>query len=78
MNLRKVTQKDTGEYRCEVSAPLDRVKLGETNVTLKVLGRASTLGYSVDAFILFVGCILGVFRPALVRNLVNCSDNQMV
>ncbi|KAG5833426.1 hypothetical protein ANANG_G00275820 [Anguilla anguilla] len=37
VTLYKVTQKDTGEYRCEVSAPEDRVKLGETNVTLKVL-----------------------------------------
>ncbi|KAJ8253221.1 hypothetical protein GJAV_G00210430 [Gymnothorax javanicus] len=37
VTLYKVTQKDTGEYRCEVSASLDRVKLGETNVTLKVL-----------------------------------------
>ncbi|XP_056157192.1 junctional adhesion molecule 2A isoform X2 [Lampris incognitus] len=37
VTLRKVTQKDAGEYRCEISAPLDLVTLGETNVTLKVL-----------------------------------------
>ncbi|KAI1899708.1 hypothetical protein AGOR_G00064550 [Albula goreensis] len=37
VTLHKVTQKDTGVYRCEVSAPLDKVNLGETNVTLKVL-----------------------------------------
>ncbi|KAJ8350965.1 hypothetical protein SKAU_G00260950 [Synaphobranchus kaupii] len=37
VTLYKVTQKDTGEYRCEVSATQDRVKLGETNITLKVL-----------------------------------------
>ncbi|KAJ8410462.1 hypothetical protein AAFF_G00193660 [Aldrovandia affinis] len=37
VTLHRVTQKDTGEYRCEVSAPLDRVTLGETNITLKVL-----------------------------------------
>lgn len=38
MTLQRVTQEDTGEYRCEISAPLDSVSLGETNVTLKVLG----------------------------------------
>ncbi|KAK2856844.1 hypothetical protein Q5P01_005579 [Channa striata] len=37
VTLRKVTQEDAGEYRCEISAPLDSVNLGETNVTLKVL-----------------------------------------
>ncbi|XP_070813890.1 junctional adhesion molecule 2A isoform X1 [Chaetodon trifascialis] len=37
VTLRKVTQEDAGEYRCEISAPLDSVSLGETNVTLKVL-----------------------------------------
>ncbi|KAM4601831.1 junctional adhesion molecule 2A [Polymixia lowei] len=37
VTLRKVTQKDAGEYRCEISAPRDSVSLGETNVTLKVL-----------------------------------------
>uniref|UniRef100_A0A3B1J8Z2 Junctional adhesion molecule 2a n=1 Tax=Astyanax mexicanus TaxID=7994 RepID=A0A3B1J8Z2_ASTMX len=37
VTLRKVTLKDAGEYRCEVSASDDSIKLGETNVTLKVL-----------------------------------------
>ncbi|XP_017293238.1 junctional adhesion molecule 2A isoform X2 [Kryptolebias marmoratus] len=37
VRLRRVTQEDAGEYRCEVSAPLDPVNLGETNVTLRVL-----------------------------------------
>lgn len=37
VKLERVTQEDAGEYRCEISAPLDGVNLGETNVTLKVL-----------------------------------------
>ncbi|XP_013855677.1 junctional adhesion molecule B [Austrofundulus limnaeus] len=37
VTLRRVTQEDAGEYRCEISAHLDAVNLGETNVTLKVL-----------------------------------------
>ncbi|XP_023249113.1 junctional adhesion molecule B isoform X1 [Seriola lalandi dorsalis] len=37
VTLKKVTQEDAGEYRCEISAPLDSVSLGETNVTLIVL-----------------------------------------
>lgn len=39
MTLKKVTQEDAGQYRCEISAPLDAISLGETNVTLKVLGK---------------------------------------
>ncbi|XP_063068428.1 junctional adhesion molecule 2A [Engraulis encrasicolus] len=35
--LQKVTQGDAGEYRCEVSAALDDIQLGEANVTLIVL-----------------------------------------
>ncbi|KAK7877131.1 hypothetical protein WMY93_032157 [Mugilogobius chulae] len=35
---RESTQDDAGEYRCEISAPLDSVNLGETNVTLKSAG----------------------------------------
>ncbi|XP_053295850.1 junctional adhesion molecule 2b [Pleuronectes platessa] len=35
--LHSVTQKDSGEYRCEVTALNDHVKLGETTVTLNVL-----------------------------------------
>lgn len=42
VKLRKVTQEDAGEYRCEISAPQDSVSLGETNVTLKVLGTTQT------------------------------------
>ncbi|XP_072221247.1 junctional adhesion molecule 2A isoform X2 [Leuresthes tenuis] len=37
VTLHKVTQEDAGEYRCEISASLDTVSLGETNITLKVL-----------------------------------------
>ncbi|XP_059183848.1 junctional adhesion molecule 2A isoform X2 [Centropristis striata] len=37
VTLHRVTQEDAGEYRCEISAPLDSVNLGETNITLKVL-----------------------------------------
>lgn len=39
ITLQKVTRKDAGEYRCEVSASGDTVQLGEINITLKVLGR---------------------------------------
>lgn len=41
VTLHRVTQEDAGEYRCEISAHLDVVNLGETNVTLKVLGKGS-------------------------------------
>ncbi|CAB1328047.1 unnamed protein product [Coregonus sp. 'balchen'] len=37
VTLQRVTQKDAGEYRCEISAPHDTITLGETNITLKVL-----------------------------------------
>uniref|UniRef100_A0A8C2KIJ9 Junctional adhesion molecule 2a n=1 Tax=Cyprinus carpio TaxID=7962 RepID=A0A8C2KIJ9_CYPCA len=37
VRLHKVTQKDAGKYRCEVTAPKDHVSLGEVNVTLTVL-----------------------------------------
>lgn len=45
VTLRGVTQADAGEYRCEISAPLDSVSLGETNVTLKVLGTTQRNAY---------------------------------
>ncbi|XP_017313597.1 junctional adhesion molecule 2A isoform X1 [Ictalurus punctatus] len=37
ITLQKVTLKDDGEYRCEVSAAADDVQLGETILTLNVL-----------------------------------------
>ncbi|XP_010878812.1 junctional adhesion molecule 2b [Esox lucius] len=37
VTLHSVTQKDSGEYRCEISAPADHNSLGEVNVTLNVL-----------------------------------------
>ncbi|XP_075872858.1 junctional adhesion molecule 2A isoform X2 [Nelusetta ayraudi] len=37
VTLQRVTQEDAGDYRCEISASLDSVVLGEANVTLKVL-----------------------------------------
>lgn len=38
LTIHSVTQKDSGEYRCEVTASEDHVNLGETTVTLDVLG----------------------------------------
>ncbi|XP_055733595.1 junctional adhesion molecule 2A-like isoform X2 [Salvelinus fontinalis] len=37
VTLHAVTQKDSGLYRCEVSAPADHTNLGEVNITLNVL-----------------------------------------
>ncbi|XP_021427211.2 junctional adhesion molecule B isoform X1 [Oncorhynchus mykiss] len=37
VTLQRVTQKDAGEYRCEITAPHDTITLGETNITLTVL-----------------------------------------
>ncbi|XP_067373360.1 junctional adhesion molecule 2b isoform X2 [Channa argus] len=37
LTLHSVTQKDSGEYRCEVTASEDHVNLGEASVTLNVL-----------------------------------------
>ncbi|KPP69693.1 junctional adhesion molecule B-like, partial [Scleropages formosus] len=37
VTLQKVTYKDAGVYHCEITASMDDVKLGETNVTLRVL-----------------------------------------
>ncbi|XP_046694385.1 junctional adhesion molecule 2A isoform X2 [Silurus meridionalis] len=37
ITLQKVTLKDAGEYRCEVSASEDTTQLGETSITLNVL-----------------------------------------
>lgn len=38
LTIHAVTQKDSGEYRCEVTASEDHVNLGEASVTLNVLG----------------------------------------
>lgn len=75
MTLKRVTQEDAGEYRCEISAPLDAVSLGETNVTLKVLGTAAAplwrdparLDAQADAFPL---CALWLYLPCCVDRLV--------
>uniref|UniRef100_A0A667Z8N6 Junctional adhesion molecule 2b n=1 Tax=Myripristis murdjan TaxID=586833 RepID=A0A667Z8N6_9TELE len=37
LTIHSVTQKDSGEYRCEVTASEDHVNLGETSVSLNVL-----------------------------------------
>ncbi|XP_069563642.1 junctional adhesion molecule 2b [Brachyistius frenatus] len=37
LTIHSVTQKDSGEYRCEVTASEDHVNLGEATVTLNVL-----------------------------------------
>ncbi|XP_056145846.1 junctional adhesion molecule 2A-like [Lampris incognitus] len=37
LTLHSVTQKDSGEYRCEVTASQDHINLGETTVSLNVL-----------------------------------------
>ncbi|XP_015821650.1 junctional adhesion molecule 2b isoform X1 [Nothobranchius furzeri] len=37
LTIHSVTQKDSGEYRCEVTASEDHVNLGEATVTLSVL-----------------------------------------
>lgn len=43
LTIHSVTQKDSGEYRCEVTASEDHVNLGEASVTLSVLGRMGHL-----------------------------------
>ncbi|XP_051260711.1 junctional adhesion molecule 2b [Dicentrarchus labrax] len=37
LTIHSVTQKDSGQYRCEVTASQDRVNFGEVTVTLNVL-----------------------------------------
>ncbi|XP_030643423.1 junctional adhesion molecule 2b [Chanos chanos] len=49
LTLRGATPKDSGVYRCEVSAPLDHVILGEINVTLTVLVPPHTPACTVPA-----------------------------
>lgn len=43
LTIHSVTQKDSGEYRCEVTAIQDHVSLAETTVTLNVLGKTANL-----------------------------------
>lgn len=43
LTIHSVTQKDSGEYRCEVTAGEDHVNLGEATVTLNVLGMMGNL-----------------------------------
>ncbi|KAG7275943.1 hypothetical protein CRUP_011393 [Coryphaenoides rupestris] len=44
LTIHAVTQKDSGEYRCEVTASQDHVNLGEATVTLNVLGKTGEGG----------------------------------
>lgn len=43
LTIHSVTQKDSGDYRCEVTASQDHVSLAETTVTLNVLGKTANL-----------------------------------
>lgn len=47
LTIHSVTQKDSGDYRCEVTASEDHVNLGEASVTLNVLGMMGNLCLSV-------------------------------
>lgn len=47
VTIHSVTQKDSGEYRCEVTASQDHVSLAEAIITLNVLGKAGNLFYSL-------------------------------
>lgn len=51
MTIHSVTQKDSGEYRCEVTASKDHVSLGEATVTLNVLGKTENLSVQINALI---------------------------
>uniref|UniRef100_H3BYR5 Junctional adhesion molecule 2a n=1 Tax=Tetraodon nigroviridis TaxID=99883 RepID=H3BYR5_TETNG len=66
VTLKKVTQEDAGEYRCEISAPLDAVSLGETNVTLKVLVPPHTPSCDIPS-----GAVTGSLS-------LRCRDEQSV
>ncbi|KAM3862323.1 junctional adhesion molecule 2b [Diretmus argenteus] len=43
LTIHSVTQKDSGDYRCEVTASEDHVNLGETSVSLNVLGKTEKM-----------------------------------
>ncbi|XP_027147483.1 junctional adhesion molecule 2A isoform X1 [Larimichthys crocea] len=67
VTLRKVTQEDAGEYRCEISAPMDSVTLGETNVTLKVLVPPHTPSCEIPS---------GAVTGSVVQ--LRCRDRQSI
>lgn len=46
LTIHSVTQKDSGEYRCEVTASQDHVSLAEVTVTLNVLGTTENRPFS--------------------------------
>ncbi|KAM6892798.1 junctional adhesion molecule 2A isoform 3-T4 [Lycodopsis pacificus] len=67
VTLKRVTQEDAGEYRCEISAPLDTVNLGETNVTLKVLVPPHTPSCEIPS---------GAVTGSVVQ--LRCRDQQSI
>lgn len=67
VRLKKVTQEDAGEYRCEISAPQDSVSLGETNVTLKVLVPPQTPSCDIPS---------GAVTGSKVK--LHCRDQQSI
>lgn len=67
VTLKKVTQEDAGEYRCEISAPQDSVSLGETNVTLKVLVPPHTPSCEIPS---------GAVTGSVVK--LSCRDQQSI
>lgn len=50
LTIHSVTQKDSGEYRCEVTASQDHVSLAEASITLNVLGRTGNLSFFCSSF----------------------------
>lgn len=67
VTLKRVTQEDAGEYRCEISAPRDTVSLGETNVTLKVLVPPHTPSCEIPS---------GAVTGSVVQ--LRCRDQQSI
>lgn len=67
VTLRRVTQEDAGEYRCEISAPHDSVNLGETNITLKVLVPPQTPACEIPS---------GAVTGSVVQ--LRCRDQQSI
>ncbi|XP_041663333.1 junctional adhesion molecule 2b [Cheilinus undulatus] len=60
LTIHSVTQKDSGEYRCEVTASEDKDNLGETTVTLNVLVPPHVPSCEVPKSV-FVGAGLDLF-----------------